>query len=96
MNLAKFDKYQQWKDKHPYLFEQFEAHALRFIARDQKFSFRDLAGHIRWSGFFDGSRAEPYKLSHTYTPYIARDLCQMYPALNHLITTRPVREEITV
>lgn len=90
------EKYVLWKGLNEGLMESIEREVKKFLNKGMKFSFRDLIAYFRWKDYFEGFRDKPYPISHTYTPYIARDMVEKYPALAKLVELRPTRDEINL
>lgn len=63
----------------PLIWEVFVLGAKAKIAAGYRFSFRAIGEAIRWSGVKGFDENKPFKISNSYTSFVARYFCHFYP-----------------
>lgn len=71
---------ERWIAENPEIFGLFERFALELAGLKQVFGINFLRERVRWEcAFFYGN--EPFKITNSYSPYIARELVRRHPHL---------------
>jgi hypothetical protein len=80
-----------WMEKHPVTMGLYRRFAMEKLARNSRFSLRQLTERIRWEYDTDARLTDKFKINDKFTPYIGRKLVEETPELADLIECRVLR-----
>lgn len=77
----------------PHVWELLVKMAKILVDRRERFAMKMLVEVARWKHIVEATdKHSPFKLSNSYTSYIARLLCYYFPPVANLIVTKEIRD----